>query len=496
MKCYLLVSVFFFFVCMAHKEDILVQIRNGALKGTTLNSRNNKTFYEFMGIPYAEPPVGNLRFKSPQAASVWEGVRDATKEGSVCVQFGVWSKEIGDEDCLFLNVFTPQVSRRDLKPVMVWIHGGAFIMGSDVVVVTINYRLGAFGFLNLDIEEVPGNAGLKDQVLALKWVQENILEFGGNPNKVTIVGESAGGASVHLHILSPMSTGLFHHAISESGTGLNPWAFRTPNSSFPEFLDLGNTLEFNNYLSPTLDSKAAPGDMFLPDTPLNLINSEIFNKVPYIAGTNSQEGIMFGEVEGEFSLYPSYNLNFKAGDIAAGENIENLRLDDFGIGEDILSHNDVIRKIEDFYFDNSSEYIAKLQQYVDFTAPVFLYHFTYVGYMNTFKKLFGGTELPGAAHVDEVPYIYWSPNVTWIPESSELETSERVVRMWANFAKTGNPTPAPDSLLQNVTWAPVKRPQLSYLNIDTDLTMQQSPRKQNAEFWMQIFHNYSLNPLC
>ncbi|KAJ9588457.1 hypothetical protein L9F63_018190, partial [Diploptera punctata] len=520
-----------FWVCPANLNPVILSAPvNGALKGTTLNSRNNKTFYAFMGIPYAEPPYPVYMFmQSPQAANVWEGVRDATKEGSVCVQFGFWSKETGDEDCLFLNVFTPQVSRRDLKPVMVWIHGGAFIMGSgnrnlagphylideDVVVVTINYRLGAFGFLNLDIEEVPGNAGLKDQVLALKWVQENILEFGGNPNKVTIVGESAGGASVHLHILSPMSTGLFHHAISESGTGLNPWAFRTPNSSFPydfgkqlgidtedkkeilekiinittqeilrvsrEFLDLGNTLEFYNYLSPTLDSKAAPGDMFLPDTPLNLINSEIFNKVPYIAGTNSQEGIIIKKLI--------------ASNKTVQENIENLRLDDFGIGEDILSHNDVIRKIEDFYFDNSSEYIAKLQQYVDFTgdiyfyngvhctmqrqalyskAPVFLYQFTYVGYMNTFKKLFGGTELPGAAHVDEVPYIYWSPNVTWIPESSELETSERVVRMWANFAKTGNPTPAPDSLLQNVTWAPVKRPQLSYLNIDTDLTMQQN----------------------
>ncbi|PSN44746.1 hypothetical protein C0J52_10743, partial [Blattella germanica] len=230
---------------MSHSDTVTVNITQGALRGKQKVTKSGFKFFSFRGIPYAKPPVGTLRFKAPQPPESWSGVRDAFKEGHICPQKDMVLQEYrGNEDCLFLNVYTPKdlnVGGGDLKPVMVWFHGGGFEKGSgnsdiygpdflvpqDVVVITLNYRLGPFGFLCLDNEEVPGNAGLKDQVMALRWVQQNIKEFGGDPNNVTIFGESAGGASAHYHMLSPLSKGLFHRVISQSGTALCPWALST-----------------------------------------------------------------------------------------------------------------------------------------------------------------------------------------------------------------------------------------------------------------------------
>ncbi|XP_069356258.1 esterase FE4-like [Maniola hyperantus] len=198
-------------------------------------------FYSFKGIPYAAPPTGSGRFKAPQPARSWTGIRNATVHGSVCPQFDpLFNIYIpGSEDCLFLNVYTPKLPPCSLLPVMFFIHGGLYITGSgnddlygpdflinqnDVVAVTINYRLDNLGFLVLDTESVPGNAGMKDQVAALRWVRMNIKNFGGDPNKVTIFGESVGSASVALHALSPMSKGLFRRVIGTSGVPINDFS--------------------------------------------------------------------------------------------------------------------------------------------------------------------------------------------------------------------------------------------------------------------------------
>src|SRR5690349_21722144 len=216
-----------------HPSDpAVVHTSAGALRGVVASDHRL-----FAGIPYAAPPLGPLRWQPPAPAAAWQGVRDATRPGPRCLQDPGGDPEFGrqtDEDCLTLNVWTPPVGRGGGPlPVMVWIHGGAFINGSggiydarwlaergDMIVVTINYRLGAMGFLAHPALGSPGdvgNYGLADQQAALRWVRDNIADFGGDPGKVTLAGESAGGMSECDHLVAPESAGLFRAAIIQSG---------------------------------------------------------------------------------------------------------------------------------------------------------------------------------------------------------------------------------------------------------------------------------------
>ncbi|XP_063242539.1 LOW QUALITY PROTEIN: liver carboxylesterase-like [Bacillus rossius redtenbacheri] len=224
-------------LCEQMSDFVTVDITQGRLRGRkVISSSNGITYYSFQSIPYAKQPIGPLRFKPPEEPERWAATRDATAEGAVAPQVDMFSRQLaGDEDCLFLNVYT---ARRPATTaplaVMVWIHGGSFLTGSgntgayapdhlvaeDVVLVTLNCRLGALGFLYLDGADVTGNNGLRDQVMALKWVRHNIAHFGGDPGNVTIFGQSAGGASVQYLVLSPLAAGLFHRAIAQSGTAL------------------------------------------------------------------------------------------------------------------------------------------------------------------------------------------------------------------------------------------------------------------------------------
>jgi para-nitrobenzyl esterase len=202
-------------------------------------------FRIFKSIPYAAPPVGEFRWQAPRPATAWQGVRDATEFGSRCLQGQIFAdivfKDLS-EDCLTLNIWTPAKNASDRLPVMVWIHGGGFQAGAgaeprhdgeafarkNVVLVTINYRLGVFGFFahpELTRESrrnASGNYGMLDQIAALRWVRDNIVAFGGNPANVTIFGESAGSFAVSALMASPLAQGLFHKAIGESGAFFTP----------------------------------------------------------------------------------------------------------------------------------------------------------------------------------------------------------------------------------------------------------------------------------
>ncbi|KAK3798557.1 hypothetical protein RRG08_031570 [Elysia crispata] len=214
-----------------------IQIRAGRILGQDkLSYITGRPYYVYYGIPYAEPPLGDLRFRPPKAfrGTSPEAVISSNTYRPACMQ-GYYSDPIS-EDCLHLNIFVPQGGSNS-KKVLVWIHGGGFIIGDaktyeatrlitdhDVILVTIQYRLGIFGFASTEDEAQPGNIGLRDQIMALQWVKDNIGQFLGDPSDVTIFGESAGAASVSLLAISPLTRGLFTKGIMQSGTSLSPFS--------------------------------------------------------------------------------------------------------------------------------------------------------------------------------------------------------------------------------------------------------------------------------
>ena len=326
-------------------DPSLVQTTDGTVRGiVTPNER------QFLGIPFAAPPVGNLRWKPPQPPTPWQGIRSATSFGNACIQpnlaqltgIAQGGSAAGSEDCLYLNVYTPNpIGNIGHLPVMVWIYGGAFVFGAGsynpaaivqqghMIVVTFNYRLGPFGFLalpGLSAENPNGSSGdygLQDQQAALHWVKANITNFGGNPNNVTIFGESAGGSSVCDQIASPLAAGLFQKAITESGPCEGVSAFSTPSLSTAQqsgtafaakagctgsssaIVSCMRALSANTLLNDTTNNLAGlfsgTGLTFLPDVDgsvltepvVNALASGAYNHVPVIEGTNHDEGALF-----------------------------------------------------------------------------------------------------------------------------------------------------------------------------------------------------------
>ena len=238
----------------------VVSLPDGQVMGKVIQGYDKKRVYTFLGIPYASPPVGGLRFRRTVPVAPWNGVKKTTEYPPNCLQ--VFPDFISDvmrpvnlskssEDCLYLNIWTPTLNPSSKKAVLFWIHGGAFQFGSgsnietdgrilssfgDVIVVTHNYRLNAFGFLNLGTDEVAGNMGMYDQVMAIKWVKNNIMFFGGDPDQITLWGESSGAVSVSAHIVSPVTQDLFRRAILESG------ALFMQEVVFNQYEDLANKL--------------------------------------------------------------------------------------------------------------------------------------------------------------------------------------------------------------------------------------------------------------
>lgn len=346
-------------------NDLIINTEGGQVRGQEeRTSLFGDRYFSWKGIPYAEPPVGMRRFADPVPHRPWSGVRDARRHGDSCAIAGIIRTQIGSEDCLFLNVYTQSIIGR--RPVMVWIHGGAFQMGSgddfmygpdffvteDVVYVTLNYRLGILGFLSTGDRHAPGNYGMKDMVLALKWVKNNIVNFGGDPDNITIFGESAGSVSVHCEYLkmisfsfwkkltnshlnlplvltlSPMVTyGLFHKAILQSGTGLSSWtmnlnpaqnAYDLANQLGVSYLnnedlvaklrqlpgrqlmdttpglldmDIARGLVSAFSYAPVIDAADYTGDKFLPRHPREIMESGGAMDIPMIIGYCSEESL-------------------------------------------------------------------------------------------------------------------------------------------------------------------------------------------------------------
>lgn len=436
----------------------------------------------------------NPKFYHFQAAApepTWEGVFEAINQNIKCMQrFEHTNKIIGEENCLVLNVHTPIDATPDARlPVMFYIHGGGYYEGSGggfiygpnylvpkgVILVTINYRLNVQGFLCLGIKEAPGNAAMKDQVAALKWVQRNIRAFGGDPDNVTIFGESAGASSVSYHIISPMSKGLFHKAIEQSGSSLAAWSFQyrsvymasliaktmghhteDPRELYNVFMNKtdaeliitrvprqkGNTIVSELLYVPCAEKNIEGVDPFLTEIPYNILDKGDFNKVPMIIGSNSEEGYLFVSMENDTTLatmefgksipkdlfIPSEN---KRKQIAT--TIKNLYME-----SDEISMETRL-KLSRFYGDLYLNYPSMEETELILRAsnkPVFNYLFSYDGWRNFIKLTIGryfiGT--PGATHADDVFYLFKSIN---LPTLFEGKMIDKMTTMWTNFAKYG-----------------------------------------------------------
>ncbi|XP_049860475.1 venom carboxylesterase-6-like isoform X1 [Schistocerca gregaria] len=512
----------------------VVRTRQGALRGASRVSSDGRPFHAFYRIPYAKPPVGPLRFRSPQPPDAWTHILDATTPGPVCTQHAVLmpgSSVSGAEDCLYLNVFTPQLKRAEALPVMFWIHGGGWIDGSgigyepdflmnhDIVLVTINYRLGPLGFLSTEDAASPGNFGLKDQVAALRWVRENIEAFGGDPGSVTIFGESAGGASVHYHMLSPLSRGLFHRAISQSGVSLASWGIPRPGGlqkaqkvaalvgcptepsaalvdclrSVDDYKIVNTTYHFTEwFFSPLIPFRPAiegEGDgSFLPKHPREL---EPHTAIPWMTGANQDEGYLFAA-----ACIPNKQL---LEDLTQdGERLFPLSLSYDGEPEADF----VTKKIKDFYFSNGEVSVSKLSElytdglfiwngeeairkYKD-TAPVYYYLLSYKGKYRMTKYLGGGDLDLGVAHGDDLFYLF--SNNPYYPTSGDMpkedyEMVKTITKLWTDFAKTGNPTPDNDP----VHWPRVTSDgDLEYLDIGKQLEVKKGLFQERMDFWRSL----------
>ena len=417
-----------------------VTIESGSLAGEA-----NGSVWVFRGVPYAAPPVGELRWRAPKSPGRWHGVRQAVTFGAACVQDPALggNPRPQSEDCLYLNVWTPAGAARASLPVMVWIHGGGFVAGAGfqnlydgtnfardgVVLVSINYRLNAMGFFSHPALRGGGNFGLMDEIAALQWVKKNIAAFGGDPHRVTLFGESAGGDSV-LFLLTATAPDLFQQAIIESGPG-----YRTPKTQ-PQEQAHDVKLAQSAGVPATGSAKQlralAPekffGDFYgagpfidgrlVRQFPLAIFEAGRARRVPLIIGSNSDEG----------SIAKIYSQAVPDILSAMGDQAARVRAAYGEVGSDEAVFGRQL--FGDVVFGASSRRIAALNSS---SAPTFLYQFDYLTADLRGKR-------PGASHVSEVPYVFDTLANWWAPPTDEDRAMATLVHScWVSFAKFGHP---------------------------------------------------------
>lgn len=526
------------------EEDIIVTTKNGKIRGINLPVLGG-IVSAFLGIPYAQPPLGNLRFKKPQYLSKWPDIWNATKYANSCYQnidqsfpgflgSEMWNPNTDlSEDCLYLNVWVPTPKPKNAS-VMIWIYGGGFQTGTAslnvydgkflarverVIVVSMNYRVGALGFLALPGNtEAPGNMGLFDQQLALQWVQKNIAAFGGNPKSVTLFGESAGAGSVSLHLLSPRSHPFFTRAILQSGSSNAPWAVmplyeaRNRTLTLAKFVGCSRENEtaiikclrnkdpreillneifvvpYDTLLSvnfgPTLD-----GD-FLTDMPNTLLQLGQLKKTQIMVGVNKDEGTAF-LVYGAPGISKDNNSIITRKEFEEGLKMLFPKVGELG-KESILFH--YIDWLDDQRPENYREALDDVLGDYNFICPAleFTKKFSELGndaffyYFDHRSSKIPWPEWMGVMHGYEIEFVFGLPlerraNYT----RAEEILSRFMMKHWANFAKYGNP----DGIQNNGTkWPVFKNTEQKYLILSKESPRVNTKlRAQQCRFWTLFF---------
>ncbi len=447
-------------------DPLTVKTAGGKLHGKTINGGKVRAW---LGIPYAAPPVGDLRWRAPQPAAKWKGERDATKFGAHCAQNQVFADMVfqdsgGSEDCLFLNVYSPATANaKSALPVMFWIHGGGFSGGSadeprhngdflplkGVVLVTINYRLGVFGFLAAtslarEANGAAGNYGLMDMVAALEWVRDNIEKFGGDANNVTIFGESAGSFAVSTLMASPMAQGLFQKAIGESGGAFGNGTLHyqsledrmAKDDKWVAALNVNSLEQLRALPTQTLlDAAKAPGTGFPPDVDGKLLTEPVPDT--YTAGKQAHLPLLAGWNADEGSFSATSGLTAAQWETSAGTIFKD-RAAEFLALYPGATDAQALRSAIDFASD---QFIALgtwkwlEAQRKSGNAPVYRYHFELAA---TPSKFHPGTF---AFHSDDIEYVFGTLDTRpgWNVRPEDRTLSDAMMSYWTNFAKSGDP---------------------------------------------------------
>ncbi|XP_070469768.1 liver carboxylesterase-like isoform X2 [Equus przewalskii] len=486
----------------------------------------------FLGVPFAKPPLGSLRFAPPQPADPWPFVKNTTSYPPMCSQDTVAGQMLSDlftnrkenisvqisEDCLYLNIYTPaDLTKKSRLPVMVWIHGGGLMIGGastydglalsaheNVVVVTIQYRLGIWGFFSTGDEHSPGNWGHLDQVAALRWVQENIANFGGDPGSVTIFGESAGGESVSVLVLSPLAKNLFHRAISESGVAFTAGLVQKDSKAAAQQIAVfagcktatsavivhclrqkteDELLETSVKMSHPFLPAVVDG-VLLPKMPEEILAEKTFNTVPYIIGINKQE---FGWVipmmmgyplsEGKLDQKTATSLLQKSCPILnIPEEVTPVATEKYlGGTEDPVKKKDLfLDLIGDVMFGVPSVTVARLHR--DAGASTFMYEFQY---RPSFSSVMKPKTVIGD-HGDEIFSVFGAPFLKEGASEEEIKLSKMVMKFWANFAWNGNPNG------EGLPHWPAYDQKEGYLQIGVTTQAAQKLKDKEVAFWTEL----------
>ncbi|KAH8313271.1 hypothetical protein KR067_003474 [Drosophila pandora] len=517
----------------------------GRVRGTNLTSRLGLPFHAFRGIRYAKPPLGELRFLNPQPVEAWSPETfDASEDGPMCPQ--PWDNMTDvSEDCLRLNVYTKDFKAR--RPVIVFLHPGGFyvfsgqskylagpehFMDRDCVLVSINYRLGSLGFLATGTKEAPGNAGLKDQVQALRWIQKHIHRFGGDPEKVTLLGYSAGSLSIGLHMLSPMSRGLFHRGICMSASPYGPPKYFTndlqlakrqarllkcPQEPIKEMvkcmrqkpaLDYVSTYNgmFEFGWSPVLNWRIVVEEDFgqeryLIEDPFKTARRGDFYKVPLITGVTEFEFLSgaFFDLRNE-SIISNYNMDW--------EHYASISL----LLERGTNHSRYATRVfREKYMPESLdklEYPKSLKGFGELVSdalinvatdrfmrlmaphtPIYTYYFRYKG-RYSFLKNPDNQQAMGPVHHDELLYLFHVGLISPLfkPDDPESFMIERMTRMWFAFAEQGNPHNSSDEYLKDLNWPLYNSKDKAYLEIGDKLSPKTGGfHQERFRIWDELF---------
>ncbi|CAG2158026.1 unnamed protein product [Oppiella nova] len=465
------------------EDKLLVKTNKGYVRGTTLDTSTGKKVDAFLGIPYAKPPVGRNRFKHPKPIDPWTDILNVTSRPNSCYQlndttFGedfagstIWNANTKlSEDCLYLSIWTPRPRPKNAA-VMVWIYGGCFYSGSvsldiydgrilaaeqQIIVASINYRLANLGFLFFENSrtEAPGNAGIFDQIMALQWIKDNIHHFGGNPDNITLFGESAGATSISFHLISPLSRHLFSQAILQSGAPTVPWGLVSHKELTLRGLRLAEAVG-------------------CPHDPKN-----IDAVIECLRGTDPWELVEEIYLTREDFIKSVKELNPYVNKV--GQEAIIFEYTDWLNPEDPIKNRDAVDKmVGDYHFTCHVNELAS--RYSAAGNDVYMYYFTHRTTHSPWPKWMG------TIHGDEISYVFGeplNPRLQFTPEERRL--SERIMSYWANFAKTGNPSTTINGQWSHTYW-PLHTPHgKEYLTLAVNSTeIGRGPRTKQCAFWQK-----------